>query len=85
MTMSYPDSGPTVPRVAIKAIRDKDEARTGRRVNVGEVERWASGIGGGLLVAHGLRRGSFGGLALAMLGGSLAYRGVTGHCQAYAP
>ncbi len=84
MPSLYPDSGPTVPRVAIKAIRDEDEARRSQGyVNVGEVERWASGIGGGLLIAHGLRRGDFGGLALALLGGALAYRGATGHCQAY--
>jgi len=36
-----------------------------------------------LLVAHGLRRGNFGGLSLALLGGALVYRGVTGHCNAY--
>ncbi len=84
MPSLYPDSGPAVRRVAIKAIRDEDEARRSQgRVNVGEVERWASGIGGGLLMAHGLRRGNFGGLALAVLGGALVYRGVSGHCQAY--
>jgi hypothetical protein len=32
----------------------------------------------------GLTRGSFAGLGLAVLGGALAYRGFTGHCQAYA-
>lgn len=52
-------------------------------VNVGDVERWASTIGGTLLVAHGLRRQSFGGLALALIGGGLVYRGFTGHCEAY--
>jgi hypothetical protein len=36
------------------------------------------------LTALGLSRGSLGGLALAALGGALAYRGVTGHCMAYA-
>ena len=84
MSTSYPGSGPAIPRVSIKAIRDEEEARESTsRINVGEVERWASGIGGGLLMVHGLRRGSFGGLALAVLGGALAYRGYTGHCQAY--
>ena len=38
-------------------------------INVGETERWASAIGGG---------------ALALVGGSLLYRGVTGHCNMYA-
>jgi uncharacterized membrane protein len=52
-------------------------------VNVGDVERLASGIGGAFLIAAGVRRGSLGGLTLALLGGSLVYRSVTGHCQAY--
>lgn len=81
---SFPESGPAVRRVAIKAIRDREEDRTPEvGVNVGQVERWASGVGGALLVVHGLRRGNFGGLALAVLGGALVHRGVTGHCQAY--
>lgn len=84
MSSSFSDPHPSVPRVSIKAIRDQEAARhTGSRINVGEVERWASGIAGALLVAHGLRRGNFGGLALAVLGGALAHRGFTGHCQAY--
>ncbi len=51
--------------------------------NVGDMERWASGAIGGILVVNGLRRGSFGGLAGALLGGSLLYRAFTGHCTAY--
>src|SRR4051794_4468952 len=67
------------PRLSIQGIREYEEAHHPRHeINVGEAERWASAIGGTLLVAHGLRRGSFGGLALAILGGSLVYRGVTG-------
>lgn len=72
------------PRFSIRGIREYEEAhRPSSEINVGEVERWASGVGGTLLVVHGLRRGNFGGLALAILGGSLIYRGVTGHCQVY--
>jgi len=72
------------PRISIQGIREYEEAhRPSSDINVGDVERWASAIGGTLLVTHGLRRGNFGGLALALLGGSLVYRGVTGHCQAY--
>jgi uncharacterized membrane protein len=52
-------------------------------VNVGDVERWASVLGGGALVAYGLGRGGFGGLFLAGLGGCLVYRGVSGHCPMY--
>ena len=73
-----------LPRVSIKAIRDMGERHeAASTINVGQVERWASAVAGGLLVAHGLRRGNFGGLGLAVLGGALAYRGFTGHCQAY--
>jgi uncharacterized membrane protein len=55
----------------------------GGEVNVGEVERWASAIGGGALAIYGLTRGTYGGVALALLGASLVYRGTTGHCHAY--
>src|SRR5439155_25922665 len=39
--------------------------------------------GGGALAVYGLARRSLGGLVLAALGGLLAYRGITGHCDAY--
>lgn len=55
--------------------------------NVGEVERWASAIGGGALAVYGLTRvlggGSLGGAVLALVGGALVYRGATGHCNVY--
>lgn len=53
------------------------------RVNVHELERLASVLGGGLAVAWGLSRGSLTGKAAALVGGGLVYRGVTGHCQVY--
>ena len=53
------------------------------RRNVGTVERWVSAIGGGALALYGLsRRSAIGGI-LASLGGSIAYRGLTGHCPLY--
>src|SRR2546426_11074846 len=52
-------------------------------INVGDAERWVSGLGGGALALYGLTRGSVGGVALALLGGALVYRGVTGHCDIY--
>ena len=56
-------------------------------VNVGETERWASTIGGGALTVYGLtqliRNGSWGGAVLALVGGSLIYRGTSGHCAMY--
>jgi uncharacterized membrane protein len=51
--------------------------------NVSEAERWASIIGGGTLAAYGLQKKSWGGLALAAIGGGLAYRGAMGHCNLY--
>jgi uncharacterized membrane protein len=64
---------------------DRGEApgAQGGAVNVGEVERWASAVGGGGLALYGLTRGTFGGVALALVGGALLYRGVTGHCDLY--
>lgn len=61
-----------------------DTMRAGE-ANVGETERWASGIAGGALALYGLagRRSLFGGL-LAALGGTLLYRGISGHCPLYA-
>jgi uncharacterized membrane protein len=52
-------------------------------VNVGQVERWASAIGGGTLALYGVTRGSLGGIALALVGAALVQRGVTGHCNLY--
>jgi len=51
--------------------------------NVHAAERWLSVAGGSVLVLYGLKRRSLGGLALALLGGDLIYRGVTGHCHVY--
>ena len=55
-----------------------------RAVNVGDAERLASTIGGAALALYGLSRMSLGGLVLAAVGGMLGYRGVSGHCDAYA-
>jgi uncharacterized membrane protein len=56
-------------------------------VNVGQTERWASAIGGGALALYGITRlitnGSWGGAVLALVGGSLIYRGTSGHCAMY--
>jgi uncharacterized membrane protein len=55
-----------------------------KATNVGDTERWMSAVGGGALALFGLKRGGLGGALLAALGGGLVYRGVTGHCSAYA-
>src|SRR5215211_5607750 len=51
--------------------------------NVGQAERLASNIGGGVLVLGGMLRGGLSGLTMTLLGGALLYRGVTGHCHLF--
>jgi uncharacterized membrane protein len=56
-------------------------------VNVADVERWASALGGAALTAYGikqLRERSPAGAALAAAGSALIYRGASGHCPVYA-
>lgn len=53
------------------------------QINVQEVERVASALGGGALTIFGLTKGGLGGLALALVGGGLAWRGISGHCNVY--
>lgn len=52
-------------------------------VNVSESERVGSFFGGLALLIAGLMRGRFLGRVLAVLGGYLAYRGMTGRCALY--
>jgi uncharacterized membrane protein len=50
--------------------------------NIGEVERLATALGGGLLIALGLRQGRRG-IPLAILGGVLVVRGASGQSLTY--
>jgi uncharacterized membrane protein len=52
-------------------------------VNVGDLERIASGFAGGMMTICALKRGGISGLLLGLIGGSLVYRGATGHCSLY--
>lgn len=52
-------------------------------VNVGQAERTFSAVAGGALALAGLRMRSLPGVVLAVVGGGLVYRGITGHCPAY--
>ena len=52
-------------------------------VNITRTERIISAIGGGILAAAGLQRRSPAGAALALIGGDLLRRGITGHSYAY--
>src|SRR5438874_12779534 len=70
----------------MRVARFHSERKTLHRhhtLNVGEYERWASVLGGGVLALYGLTRRSWSGFALAALGGMLVQRGVTGRCACY--
>ena len=53
-------------------------------LNVAEVERWASALGGAALAVYGIRQRSVTGAMIAASGGALIARGATGHCPVYA-
>lgn len=83
------ESGRNFPTLT-KRSKDSFTKRSVRRnqknastVNVHEAERVASAIGGGVLTVFGLNKGGVGGFALALLGGGLAWRGLSGHCMVY--
>lgn len=50
-------------------------------VNVGAGERLVSTLAGAGLVLFGLSRRSLAGVLMALAGGSVLLRGVTGHCE----
>jgi len=51
--------------------------------NVSPIERLISATAGGALLAYGLKQGGVVGTLLSLVGGGVALRGVTGHCQVY--
>lgn len=52
--------------------------------NVSTLERGISAVGGALLTTYGLTRRSPQGITAAVVGGTLLYRGLSGHCPVYA-
>lgn len=54
-----------------------------KRINVGMSERKLSALAGGLAAIYGLTRRDPFGLALALLGGAVVYRGLSGSCAVY--
>ena len=71
------------PRPQAPTGRSADSARRAHRpVNVGDLERWLSLLGGGLLALATGRR-SLGTVVLLAGAGALLYRGWTGHCALY--
>jgi uncharacterized membrane protein len=61
----------------------KTIAHRKQAVNISQAERIVSAIGGGILASAGLIKGSRAGVAMALLGGDLLRRGITGHSYAY--
>ncbi|MDX1531217.1 MAG: SRPBCC family protein [Rhodothermales bacterium] len=81
--MQPPQARPA-PRVPSEPSHGPAAGLFGSTQNVGDLERIASAVGGGVLALYGLSRGSLGGVALAAAGGVLVHRGVSGHCPAFA-
>ncbi|HEY0836654.1 MAG TPA: DUF2892 domain-containing protein [Azospirillum sp.] len=54
-----------------------------RMINVGHTERLLSLVGGGVLAVMGVRRPNAAGAAMALVGGALVARGLTGYCPMY--
>jgi len=61
----------------------QDRRPSGSAVNVGEWERLASGVGGIALAVMGLSGRGLERVVLPLVGGALAYRGLSGHCPVY--
>jgi uncharacterized membrane protein len=66
-----------------KSISGIMPAKSCPHVNVGPVERLVSAAAGVGLTMFGMGRQSIRGTLVALLGGSLVYRGVTGNCKCY--
>lgn len=63
--------------------RSLTEFLTDTTKNVGDTERVVSTLAGGGLIAYGIKRKDWVGALLSVVGGGLALRGATGHCQVY--
>src|SRR5205823_4604934 len=66
-----------------KIVHQPTNARSTRRINVGEAERLISIAVGIPVTTFGLTRGILNGPVSTLLGGSLILRGVTGHSFLY--
>ena len=58
-------------------------AKEPERFNIAREERFISILGGAALIAYGVTRRDWAGLALVVAGGGMAVRGVTGYCPVY--
>ena len=67
----------------IKNDKSVKDILTDTNKNVGNPERVISTLAGGSLIAYGIKRKDWLGALLGVVGGGLALRGATGHCQVY--
>lgn len=51
--------------------------------NIGDMERFASVVGGGLMLLNAIPSRPMSALLLGGFGAALIFRGITGHCQCY--
>jgi uncharacterized membrane protein len=69
-------------------VRREEFTSMTAETNVGSVERWTSALGGAVLATRAVKQlrddHPLAGALLAAAGGTLIYRGGTGHCPAYA-
>ena len=71
----------TLPQPQTRRPADRPQ-QADHPVNMGDLERWLSLLGGGLLALATVRR-SLGTVVLLGGAGALLYRGWTGHCALY--
>ncbi len=88
MTPLTPDSFDSLPQSDSLTFLDGDETEEGgftpfREKNMGEMDRWISGVLGGALVAYGMSRKSLKGAFLSFVGGGLVLRGLRGYSRLY--
>jgi len=70
--------------IARPEVGSDEEMNHGGYANIHPAERIASGIAGAALTTFAVaRKRDAGGAALALAGGYLLYRGLTGHCHGY--
>ena len=66
-----------------RAEQSKSGSSSWNAKNVGGIERTVSVAAGSILALSGLSRRSVQGALIALVGGAMLHRGITGHCYAY--
>ena len=64
-------------------VMKRSPGESSHPINLSSWERWAMGIGGGALIACGLKRRSLAGSLMSAIGAGLMHDGINGHCELY--